>query len=310
VSHRKKPIYVCPNLLLNARASEEYNISLEDIKKEGIAFFSEAIEKWNRLIQILSEGQKMYRIYGNNVIEANEILGWFQENYTYHTNYSNFEAYMIVDGRKTGVDPVFDVIFRGGNIGNIYRNIRDFIDQLNQGAAHLRGHRSSIRRLESIPKKSEEAPLLVIRKILSRFHLVANQMKRRRKNKTPYLIKDEYDVQILLHALLRLDFDDVRKEDWTPSYAGGASRIDLVLKNEGILVEVKKTSASLKEEQIGKQLIVDIAKYKEYKGVNTLVCFIYDPEQLIENPKGLENDLQKLSTEKLNVEVFVCPRSN
>lgn len=252
----------------------------------------------------------MHFISGNNVGEANKILGWFQENYTHYTNYSNFKASMIVDGKQIDVDPVFDVIFRGGNIGNIYRNARDFIDQLNQGAAHLRGHLSSIRRLESVSKESEKVPLLAIRKILSRFHLVANQLKRRRKNKTPYLIKDEYDVQSLLHALLRLDFDDVRKEEWTPSYAGGASRIDLVLKNEGILVEVKKTSASLNEEQIGKQLIVDIAKYKEYKGVNALVCFIYDPEQLIENPKGLENDLQKLPTEKLNVEVFVCPRSN
>jgi len=174
----------------------------------------------------------------------------------------------------------------------------------------LRGHLSSIRRLENISEESKKVPLLVIRKILSRFRLVANQLKRRRKNKVPYLIKDEYDVQNLLYALFRLDFDDIRKEEWTPSYAGGASRIDLVLKNEGILVEVKKTGASLKEEQIGKQLIVDIAKYKEYKGVNTLVCFIYDPEQRIENPKGLENDLRKLSTKKLKVEVFVCPRSD
>lgn len=79
--------------------------------------------------------------------------------------------------------------------------------------------------------------------------------------------------------------------------------------SDACMHEVKKTSASLKEEQIGKQLIVDVAKYQEYKGVNTLICFIYDPEQWIENPKGLENDLQKLSTKKLKVEVFVCPRN-
>jgi len=252
----------------------------------------------------------MHFILGKNVIEANKILAWFQENYVRHKDYSNFEAFMAVDDKTVSVDPVFDVIFRGGNIGNIYHNIRDFIDQINQGAAHLRGHLSSIRRLESVSKESERAPLLIIKKTLSRFHLVANQLKRRRKNKIPYVISDEYDVQNLLHAILRLDFDDVRKEEWTPSYAGEASRIDLVLKNEGILVEVKRTSASLKEKQIGKQLIVDIARYKEYKGIDTLVCFIYDPEQIIENPIGLENDLQKLSTEKLNVEVFVCPRSN
>jgi len=288
-------------------------LSFEEIKKAGIAFFSEAIGKWNRLVRILNEAQKRLYLSGNDVAEGNKILVWFQENYKHYSNYSDFEVSMTVDGKTTRIDPVFDVIFRGGNIGNIYQRAqysRDFIDHLNQGAGYLRGHLSSIRRLKSIPKESEIAPLLRIRKILSRFHVIANQLKRRRRNKTPYSIKDEYDVQNLLHALLRLDFDDVRKEDWVPSYAGGTSRIDLVLKNEGILVEVKKTSASLKEEQIGKQLIVDVAKYKEYKGVNTLVCFIYDPEQWIENPKGLENDLKKLSTKKLNVEVFVYPSSN
>ena len=84
----------------------------------------------------------------------------------------------------------------------------------------------------------------------------------------------------------------------------------MVLKKEGILIEVKKASKNLREEQIGKQLIVDIEKYKEYPGVSTLVCFIYDPEQWIENPEGLERDLEKLSTEKLNAEALVCPRGS
>jgi REase_DpnII-MboI len=32
-------------------------------------------------------------------------------------------------------------------------------------------------------------------------------------------IKDEYDVQDLLHAILRAFFDDVRPEEFVPSYA-------------------------------------------------------------------------------------------
>jgi hypothetical protein len=34
------------------------------------------------------------------------------------------------------------------------------------------------------------------------------------------VLKDEYDVQDLLYALLRIFFDDVRPEEWTPSFAG------------------------------------------------------------------------------------------
>lgn len=286
-------------------------MSLEEIKEEGIAFFSEAIKRWSRLIQLYNE-IRMTRHPLSTRTEANDILIWFQENYSKHRKFSNFEVFQTLpDGKTVRVDPVFDVIFRGTNILTIIRNPQEFSGELDQGMAHLRGHLSSIRNLTSLSEESEieKAPLLRIRKILSRFHLVANQLKRRRKNKMPYLIEDEYDVQDLLHATLRLDFGDIRKEEWTPDCAGAASRIDLVLKKEGILIEVKKTSKNLREKQIGEQLIVDIEKYKEYPGVRTLVCFIYDPEEWIENREGLERDLEKLSTEELNVEVFVCPRS-
>ena len=38
-----------------------------------------------------------------------------------------------------------------------------------------------------------------------------------------------------------LYFDDIRAEEWTPSYAGKCARVDFLLKNEKIVIEVKKT---------------------------------------------------------------------
>jgi hypothetical protein len=52
---------------------------------------------------------------------------------------------------------------------------------------------------------------------------------------------DEYDVQDIFHALLRLFVDDIREEEWTPSYAGGASRMDFLLPELETVVEIKKT---------------------------------------------------------------------
>lgn len=285
-------------------------MSLEQIRKEGIAFFSEAIRKWNRLIELYNEIYGEYHPSTDKINEANKILVWFQDNYVHHRKYSRFSVVKsLPSGKSVTIDPIFDVIFRGANIEWICDHSYEFSDELNEGRAHLRGHLSSIKELKSLPKESkkEQVPLFRIRKILSRFHSVANQLKRRRRKKTSYIIEDEYDVQDLLHALLKLDFRDIRTEEWTPSYAGGASKIDFLLKKEGILIEAKKTRADHREKQIGKELIVDITKYKEYPEVNTLVCFIYDPEQWIENPEGLEHDLEKLSTEKLNVEAIVSP---
>jgi len=132
---------------------------------------------------------------------------------------------------------------------------------------------------------------LVLDRILSRFHRVAKQLRSRHGGRNTLNIVDEYDVQDLLHALLRLYFDDIRPEEWAPSYAGSCSRMDFLLKNEKIVIEVKKTRDSLKAKELGEQLIVDIERYKVHPDCNKLLCFVYDPEGLLGNPTGIVNDL-------------------
>ena len=107
-------------------------------------------------------------------------------------------------------------------------------------------------------------------------------------------IEDEYDVQDLLHALLRLYFDDVRPEEWTPSYAGKSARMDFLLKEEKIVIEVKKTRKGLGDKELGDQLIIDVERYKIHPDCKKLICFIYDPEGRIGNPGGLVSDLNNI----------------
>lgn len=129
--------------------------------------------------------------------------------------------------------------------------------------------------------------------IFSSFHKVVRQLRSRHNNRSTLQIKDEYDVQDLLHALLRLYFDDIRPEEWTPSYAGRPARVDFLLKNEKIVIEVKKTREGLGDKELGEQLIIDIDKYKKHPDCEKLVCFVYDPEERIRNPMGIMNDLNK-----------------
>ena len=118
-------------------------------------------------------------------------------------------------------------------------------------------------------------------------------MRSRYNNRETIQVEDEYDVQDLLHALLRLYFDDIRREEWTPSYAGKCSRMDFLLKREKIVIEVKKTRQSLTEKELGDQLIVDVERYKVHPDCEKLICFIYDPEGRIGNPEGLIQDLDE-----------------
>ncbi len=140
-----------------------------------------------------------------------------------------------------------------------------------------------------------------------RFHQVARQLTQRRRNRPTLEITDEYDVQDLLHALLRLHFDDIRPEEWTPSYAGGSSRMDFLLKEEQIVIEAKMTRAGLGAKEASEQLIIDAARYSGHPDCKTLGCFVYDPTGLMKNPRGIERDLGKLSRAGLEVIAVIVP---
>ena len=156
------------------------------------------------------------------------------------------------------------------------------------------------------PKIAEVDYDKVLSKIFEKFHICARQLKRRHAGRPTLEIKDEYDVQDLLNAILRLHFEDVRTEEWTPSYAGGNNRKDFLLKNEEISIEVKMTRDGLKDKELGDQLIIDIAKYKTHPKCKFLYCFVFDPEGYIRNPRGLEHDLTK-EHDGLSVKVYIRP---
>lgn len=187
--------------------------------------------------------------------------------------------------------------------------------------AYVRGLKSASAMLESMIREIEEYGLTdndpiglpkalpMIEILCQRFHRFARQLQHRYDSRQTIDIEDEYDLQDVFHALLRLHFDDVRPEEHTPSYAGGSSRVDFLLKNEKIVIELKKTRKSLKTKDIGEQLIIDIARYSVHNDCKCLVCFVYDPEGKISNPEGLEQDLERQSSDKLKVRVIISPKN-
>jgi hypothetical protein len=145
--------------------------------------------------------------------------------------------------------------------------------------------------------------------ICLRFHYVARQLRSRHADRETLSIEDEYDAQDLFHALLKLHFDDVRAEEWVPSYAGGSSRIDFLLKGEQLVVELKKTRTSLSDKSIGEQLIIDATRYRAHSDCKALICFVYDPEGRVGNPVGLERDLESMPI-GIKIRVIVAPKGS
>jgi len=159
-------------------------------------------------------------------------------------------------------------------------------------------------------KSTNKDDVFLLNTIMDKFHLVVKQIRQRYDNRETLDVNDEYDVQDLLHSLLKVYYDDIRTEEWNPSYAGGSTRSDFLLKNEKIVIEVKKTRKNLQTKQLGEQLIIDIAKYKTHPDCKLLFCLVYDPEGYINNPTGIENDLNEDKKEQMKVKVKIVPKGH
>lgn len=147
---------------------------------------------------------------------------------------------------------------------------------------------------------------VLLENIFKKIHQIVKQLRRRHNDRNTLDVKDEYDLQDLLHALLQIHFEDIRPEEYTPSYGGNTSKMDFLLPDEKLVIETKMTRNSLKNKRITQELIEDKEYYKKSKDVETLYCLIYDPEGYISNPRGLEKDIGE-EHQDFTCKVYVVP---
>jgi hypothetical protein len=147
----------------------------------------------------------------------------------------------------------------------------------------------------------------IVKSLCKRFHLVARQLRLRGEYRATLNVEDEFDVQDLLHALLRLHFDDIETDEWVPSYSNGAPRLTFLLNDGRLALIVKKTRTGLNVKDLAGQFQIDVDRCRTFKRCSTLLCFVYDPEGRIGNPRGLEADLISIS-DQLTADVFVAPK--
>jgi hypothetical protein len=120
-------------------------------------------------------------------------------------------------------------------------------------------------------------------------------------------VEDEFDAQDLMHAILRTQFDDIGTDEWTPSYAAGSPRTTFLLNDGRLAVLVKKTRPGLTAKDLKDQLKIDADRYRSHDRCATLLCFMYDPEGRIGNPRGLEADLTSVS-DSFIIDALVAPK--
>jgi hypothetical protein len=154
---------------------------------------------------------------------------------------------------------------------------------------------------------SGQDPLESLRKVCLRFHAVTRQLRLRKDYRATLEVEDDYDLQDLLCALLKMEFEEVGTDEWTPPYTNGAPRTTFLLHGDEIAVSAKKTRPGLTTKELMEQVTADSARYSVRHPCHTLFCFIYDPEGRIGSPKRLETDLTSVS-DRYMIEVLVAPK--
>ena len=149
--------------------------------------------------------------------------------------------------------------------------------------------------------------LQLLGRIFERFQRSGLVLGNRHGKRPKIVIKDEYDVQDMLHSLLLAYFEVVIPEEHTPSTGGVPARIDFLLKRERIVVETKMTRKSLGQKEVFDELVADRERYKAHPDADHLVCFVYDPDHRCRQPEVLEQDLLKVDG-RPKVTAFVYPK--
>lgn len=100
----------------------------------------------------------------------------------------------------------------------------------------------------------------------------------RRKNHDLFHIRDEYDVQDLSYYALKSIFPTLQFENPHFKCGGTYSKVDLMLLEEGIDIELKMIKEKdLDEKEFIKQLKIDINDYATWRNIKDLIVFVYDP---------------------------------
>jgi hypothetical protein len=154
---------------------------------------------------------------------------------------------------------------------------------------------------------SEPETLQLIRKVCLRLHAVALQLRLRTASRPTIEIEDDHDLGDLLRALLRLEFDEVGTDEWTPPYSNSTPKTTLLLNRERIAIVTKKTRPGLTDKDIAEQVAADSGFYSAHNKCTTLFCFVYDPEGRIGSPNRLETELTNVGN-RYRVEVLVAPK--
>lgn len=166
-------------------------------------------------------------------------------------------------------------------------------------------------KLHNIEKHKVIDPILLIEQLLTSFPDCVQYLQERGHCRPSFLIENEYDVQDLLYVMLKPHFPDLKREEYTQQdTSGSAKRVDFVIGQLGILLEVKHIKGKMQAKKVFDEVKIDIESYYAHPQCSTLVFFIYDPQREIVDAqakmRGMRGE-RKIYGKGIQVKVIIQP---
>ena len=152
------------------------------------------------------------------------------------------------------------------------------------------GLQIALGRLDDYPLKAEfrigqvttnSADIELAELVCSRIGQGAQSLANRRQGKAPLELKDEYDGQDLLHAVLRCYFKYPVRENPLPKVGAAAStRADLSIDELGLIVEAKFARGPSDQGRIEREIAEDLVFYTQWEKLRYLFFVIFKSADL------------------------------
>lgn len=165
-----------------------------------------------------------------------------------------------------------------------------------------------IRLLTHVPTKN---PLQNIEQILESFTTCVGRLIHRGYGRQAIEMANEYDVQDLLYVMIKPLFPGLECEEYTPKYAGSHKRVDFVISEIGVVIEVKYVRDKHHAKTIFDEMKIDIESYHAHVYCDMLIFFIYDPNLRIQDAKKKIQELSGtriIKNREMQVKIIVSPR--
>ncbi|MGD1940614.1 MAG: hypothetical protein ACFB0G_04830 [Leptolyngbyaceae cyanobacterium] len=130
--------------------------------------------------------------------------------------------------------------------------------------------------------KPQEPDYALVEQLCQRLPQVARILAvRSRKGKSAYEVSDEYDVQDLLHAVLRGYLKYSVQEDPLPKVAGAkSSRADISIEELGILIELKYVHGPEDQKRLFDEYSQALVLYPRWRFLRHLIYLVYNSADL------------------------------